>query len=98
MANRADLLSIESLRAGYGEAVVLPDMTLRLKEGEVLDHVSIIGSHFLGRIEETTSVGDIPGVVNSISGRAWLTGIAQYGVDPDDPYPCGYTLPDTWFS
>jgi proline racemase len=69
-----------------------------IKEGEVLDHVSIIGSHFLGRIEETTSVGDIPGVVNSISGRAWLTGIAQYGVDPDDPYPCGYTLPDTWFS
>ena len=36
MANRADLLSVESLRAGYGEAVVLPDMTLRLKEGEVL--------------------------------------------------------------
>ncbi len=69
-----------------------------IKEGEVLDHVSIIGSHFLGRVEETTSVGDIPGVVNSISGRAWLTGIAQYGVDPDDPYPCGYTLPDTWFS
>jgi proline racemase len=69
-----------------------------IKAGEVLDHVSIIGSHFLGRIEETTSVGDIPGVVNSISGRAWLTGIAQYGVDPDDPYPCGYTLPDTWFS
>ncbi len=32
----ADLLAIEGLRAGYGEAVVLPDMTLRLGEGEVL--------------------------------------------------------------
>ena len=31
-----DLLSIEKLRAGYGEAVVLPDMSLRLAEGEVL--------------------------------------------------------------
>jgi proline racemase len=69
-----------------------------IKEGEVLDHVSIIGSHFLGRVEETTKVGRVSAVVNSISGRAWLTGVAQYGVDPDDPYPCGYTLPDTWFS
>jgi proline racemase len=69
-----------------------------VEEGEVLDHVSIIDSHFLGRVEETTRVGNIPAVVNSISGRAWLTGIAQYGVDPDDPYPHGYTLPDTWFS
>jgi proline racemase len=69
-----------------------------IKEGEVLDHVSIIDSHFLGRVEEVTSVGDIPAVVNSISGRAWLTEVTQYGVDPDDPYPRGYTLPDTWFS
>ena len=66
--------------------------------GEVLDHVSIIDSHFAGRVEEVTTVGGKPAVVNSISGRAWLTGIAQYGVDPDDPYPRGYTLPDTWFA
>jgi proline racemase len=66
--------------------------------GEVLDHVSIIDSHFAGRVEEVTTVGGNPAVVNSISGRAWLTGIAQYGVDPDDPYPRGYTLPDTWFA
>jgi proline racemase len=66
--------------------------------GEVLDHVSIIDSHFAGRVEEVTAVGGKSAVVNSISGRAWLTGIAQYGVDPDDPYPRGYTLPDTWFA
>jgi proline racemase len=66
--------------------------------GEVLDHVSIIDSHFTGRVEEVATVGGKPAVVNSISGRAWLTGIAQYGVDPDDPYPRGYTLPDTWFA
>jgi proline racemase len=66
--------------------------------GEVFDHVSIIDSHFTGRVEEVASVAGQPAVVNSISGRAWLTGIAQYGVDPDDPYPRGYTLPDTWFA
>ena len=66
--------------------------------GEVFDHVSIIDSHFTGRVEEVATVAGKPAVVNSISGRAWLTGIAQYGVDPDDPYPRGYTLPDTWFA
>ena len=29
-----DLLRIEGLRAGYGEAVVLPDLSLRLPESE----------------------------------------------------------------
>jgi len=66
--------------------------------GEVFDHVSIIDSHFTGRVDEVVTVAGKPAVVNSISGRAWLTGIAQYGVDPDDPYPRGYTLPDTWFA
>lgn len=69
-----------------------------LKPGEVLDHVSIIDSHFLGRIEETTTVAGRPAVVNSISGRGWVTAICQYGLDPDDPYPRGFTLPDTWFA
>lgn len=69
-----------------------------IETGETLDHVSIIDSHFYGRVVETTTVSGTPAVVNTISGRAWLTGISQYGVDPDDPYPRGYTLPDTWFA
>jgi proline racemase len=59
---------------------------------------SIIGTRFIGRIEEETRVGAVPAVVTSISGRAWLTGISHYGVDPEDPFPEGYTLPDTWFT
>jgi len=66
--------------------------------GETLDHESIIGTHFLGRVVDATTVGDRAAIVTTISGRAWITGIAQYGVDPDDPFPCGYTLPDTWFA
>ncbi len=68
-----------------------------LKVGETLDHESIIGTHFLGRIERETVVGGRSAIVNSIAGRAWLTGISQYGVDPRDPFPQGYTLGDTWF-
>ncbi len=65
--------------------------------GEVLDHVSIIGSHFFGKVEELAWAGDVPAVVNSISGRGFVTGIAQYGLDPADPYPEGFTVPDLWF-
>ena len=66
--------------------------------GETLDHVSIIGTHFLGRVEEVVSVGGLPGVVSSVSGRGWVSSIGQYGLDPEDPLPEGYTLPDTWFA
>jgi proline racemase len=69
-----------------------------MEVGDTLDHVSIIDSHFLGRIEEATSVAGRPAIVPSISGRAWLTDISHYGVDPDDPFPRGFTLPDTWFA
>ncbi len=31
-----------------------------------------------------------------ISGRGWIHGIHQIGVDPTDPYPQGYTVSDTW--
>lgn len=39
-------------------------------------------------------VGDAPAVVPSLSGRAWITGLHQYSLDPSDPFPQGYTLSD----
>src|SRR5690625_8018267 len=39
---------------------------------------SFIGSRFVGRIVGTTSVGDREAVVPSVTGRAWVTGTAQY--------------------
>ena len=32
----------------------------------------------------------------AIRGSAWITGVTQLYVDPDDPFPEGYVLPDTW--
>jgi proline racemase len=57
---------------------------------------SIIGSQFDCRIEEATTVGGRPGIIPSISGRAWITGTHQHMLDPDDPWPLGYQLSDTW--
>jgi len=57
---------------------------------------SIIGSEFVGRIEADTEIGGRPGIIPSISGRAWITGTRQEMLDPDDPWPNGYRLSDTW--
>jgi proline racemase len=68
-----------------------------LAEGEPFTHVSIIDTEFRCRILTTANAGDTPAIIPEISGRAWLTGVSNYGVDPEDPFPSGYRLSDTWF-
>ncbi len=68
-----------------------------LAPGEPYRSTSIIGSRFECEIVETTRVGTRPAIVPSLSGRAWITGFHQYTLDPDDPFPEGYTLSDTWY-
>ena len=53
---------------------------------------SFIGTEFTGRLIEETHVGGVPAVVPTITGRAWITGTAQYFLDPDDPFPGGFLL------
>ena len=64
--------------------------------GETFTATSIIGSTFTGRIAGTTDVAGVPAIVPEISGRAWITGCHQHMLDPDDPWPQGYRLSDTW--
>jgi proline racemase len=64
--------------------------------GDTMTHASPIGSTFVGRIAAETSVGGGPAIVPTITGRAFVTGISQVFVDPDDPFPEGYLLSDTW--
>jgi proline racemase len=61
-------------------------------------HEGILGTTFTGRLVGETRVGSYPAVVPTISGRAWITGIAHYVVDEGDPFPNGYTLGDLWGS
>ncbi|MFD3943296.1 proline racemase family protein [Streptomyces sp. NPDC058579] len=53
---------------------------------------SFIGTRFTGRLIEETEVGGVPAVVPVITGRAWITGTAQYFLDPDDPFPGGFLM------
>jgi proline racemase len=54
---------------------------------------SFIGSKFTGRLIAETALPDgRPAVVPTITGRAWITGTAQYLLDPNDPFPTGFTF------
>jgi proline racemase len=69
-----------------------------LQAGEPFVHKSILDTEFHCRFERADHVGDTPAIIPMISGRAWLTGLSYYGADPEDPFPKGYRLNDTWFS
>ncbi|MFI6346982.1 proline racemase family protein [Streptomyces sp. NPDC050560] len=53
---------------------------------------SFIGTRFTGQLLATTEVGGLPAVVPEFSGRAWITGRADYLLDPADPFPHGFVL------
>src|SRR5258705_1808252 len=73
----SDLLRIEGLRAGYGEAVVLPDLSLRLPESQVL---ALLGRNGTGK---TTLINSIVGVNKRFSGTITLGGLDITPMRPD---------------
>jgi proline racemase len=53
---------------------------------------SVIGTRFVGRIVGESSVAGRAAVIPEITGRAWITGMGQYLLDADDPFPRGFAL------
>jgi len=85
---------------GTGTCARLAVMHARgeIKDGEGFVSRSVIDSRFEARIESVTQLSDgTPAILPSIAGRAWITGYHQYVLDPEDPWPQGYTLSDTWY-
>lgn len=64
----------------------------QLEVGADFVNESFIGSRFVGQLTGETVVGDRPGVLPQVTGRAWITGTAQYLLDPTDPFPAGFLL------
>jgi proline racemase len=60
--------------------------------GEPFVNESVIGTRFTGRLVEETTVAGRPAVVPEITGRAWITGMGQYLLDPEDPFPHGFRV------
>ncbi|MEN2401245.1 4-hydroxyproline epimerase [Flavobacterium sp. MC2016-06] len=64
-----------------------------LKKGEEFIHESYIGSKFVGRIEEETTIGNIKAIVPSIQGWAKVYGYNTIIIDEeDDPYAHGFQV------
>ncbi|HEY4980410.1 MAG TPA: ABC transporter ATP-binding protein [Pseudolabrys sp.] len=72
-----DLLNVEGLTAGYGEAIVLTDVTFKIAEGQAL---ALLGRNGMGK---TTLVNSIIGVTRHISGTISLDGHDITGMRPD---------------
>ncbi len=64
--------------------------------GEPFQGRSIVDSEFDCVIDEAIDMDGKVAIVPAISGRAWITGTHQHMLDPDDPWPGGYRLSDTW--
>jgi proline racemase len=77
---------------GTGTSARMAELWARgeLELGEDFVNESFIGSRFTGRLVEETTIAGIPAVVPTITGRAWVTGIGQYMLDPTDPFPTGF--------
>ena len=65
----------------------------KLKKGDKFIHESIIGSKFIGFVEDVVSVGDHPAIIPSIEGWARIYGYNTIKIDDeDDPYAHGFQV------
>jgi proline racemase len=79
---------------GTGTSARLAQLFARGELGVGQDFVneSVLGTRFTGRIVEETTVGGLRAIVPEITGRAWITGMGQYLLADDDPFPAGFRL------
>jgi 4-hydroxyproline epimerase len=63
-----------------------------LKVGEEFVHESFIGSKFVGRVEEETTLNGMKAIVPSIQGWAKIYGYNTISIDDDDPYAHGFQV------
>lgn len=83
---------------GTGSSANLATLAARglVETGDQLTSRSTIGGQFQVELLGHSKVGDRPAVLPRVTGRAWLYGLQQLGVDPDDPLAAGFMLSDTW--
>jgi len=89
---------IDRSPCGTGNSARLAVMEARgqVKVGQSLKARSIIDSEFQVEIVAKKTIAGKSGILPRVSGRGWIHGIHQVGVDPSDPYPHGYKVSDCW--
>lgn len=67
-----------------------------LPVGQRFVHESMMGTTFTAVVKEETEICGLPAVIPSITGRGWITGFQHLVLEPDDPFPIGFTVGDIW--
>ncbi|CAN5711248.1 proline racemase family protein [soil metagenome] len=60
--------------------------------GQTWVHESITGTAFTGRVLEEAQVAECPAIIPEISGRAFITGMHTFIIEPDDPLAGGFLV------
>lgn len=86
--------AIDRSPCGTGTSAVIAQRYAKglLKKGEEFIHESFIGSKFIGRIEEVTTLNGELAVIPSIQGWAKVFGYNTIIIDEDDPYAHGFQV------
>ena len=87
--------AIDRSPCGTGTSARMAQWTSKgkLKVGQTFIHESVIGSQFIGRVEEMAQVGNYHAIIPSIEGWAKITGYRQIIIDSaDDPYAFGFQV------
>ena len=86
--------AIDRSPCGTGTSARMAQLAARgtLRPGDEFIHESIIGSLFDGRVEEATTVGNLPAIRPSIAGWARQHGDNTITVDPRDPFAHGFQV------
>lgn len=67
-----------------------------VKTGDRRTSKNTIGGTFTAEMIGETTVGSYLAVLPRITGQAWIYGKEQLRISPDDPFPAGFALSDTW--
>jgi len=86
--------SIDRSPCGTGTSARLAALFARNKisEQEELSFESIINTSFTGKILAEAKVGEFDAIIPEITGSAYITGINQWMIDPEDPIQEGFLL------
>ena len=86
--------AIDRSPCGTGTSARLAQLHARglLQHGEDYIHESFIGSKFIGRIEEVTTLANKEAITPSITGWARIYGHNTLTIDDEDPYAYGFQV------
>ncbi len=78
--------------SGTSARLALLDNEGRLRRGDRLRHLSIVGSEFTARVVGDADVAGRRAVITEVEGSAYRTGVSSFTLDPHDPLGEGFLL------